>query len=129
MNRKQPFNPRSALARISIWTIINHDFLAGRVRTYIWSASATVLFLSFTGIIPLQIALYLLLFCGLGVMILLWSLIHWRKAILLDIRDEELKQTAHAVMLALIHARQAGQSAVEKQKGFNQRWSKKKSHS
>ena len=129
MNRKQSFTPRSSLARISIWTIINHDFLAGRVRTYVWSASATVLFLSVTGIIPLQIALYLLLFCGLGVMILLWSLIHWRKAILLDIRDEELKQTAHAVMLALIHARQAGQSAVEKQKGFNQRWSKKKSHS
>ena len=34
MNRKQPFNPRSSLARISIWTIINHDFLAARVRTY-----------------------------------------------------------------------------------------------
>ena len=93
---KKILNPRNYLARVSIWTIIHHHFLAGRIRTYVWTASAIVLFLPVAGIISLQVALNILLFCGLSMMILLWSLIRWRKAILLNIKDEELKLAAHA---------------------------------
>ena len=105
MNPKHPYNPPSCLARISVWTIVHHDFLAAQVRIYVWAASAAVLFLSITSLIPLQLALHLLLFCGLGVLILLWALIHWRRSILLAIQDENLKLEAHAAMLSLIHAR------------------------
>ena len=105
MNRKRPFKRHSPLARISIWTITHHDFLAAQIRIYVWCASATVLFLSITGLISLQLALHLLLFCGLGILILLWSLINWRRSILLGIQDDDLKLEAHAAMLSLIHAR------------------------
>ena len=134
MIRKKNVNPRIYMARVSIWTIINHNFLAERIRTYVWTASAIVLFLSVASIISLQVALQLLLFCGLGMMIFLWSLIQWRKAILQNIRDEELKRTAHAAMLALIHSKQAGvkqarHCAAKNQKRPSQRWLKKNSHS
>ena len=105
MNRNRPFKRHASLARISIWTITHHDFLAAQLRIYVWSASATVLFLSITGLISLQLALHLLLFCGLGILILVGSLINWRKAILLGIRDDDLKLEAHAAMLRLIHSR------------------------
>lgn len=120
---------KSFLARISIWTIVNHNFLAARIRIYIWSASATVLFLSVASIIPLHIALYTLLFCGCAILILLWSLISWRKSILLDIRDQALRRTAHAAMLALIHAKQSDRPDMKKQTRFHRRWFNKKSHS
>jgi hypothetical protein len=45
------------------------------------------------------------LFCGLSIMILLWSLIILRKSILLAIRDESLRREAHRAMLTLIHSR------------------------
>lgn len=128
MKRATPSRSRFILARISIWTIINHNFLAERIRTYIWAASATVLFLSIASIVSLQVALYILLFCGCGMLILLWSLIHWRKTILLDIQDAELKQTAHAAMLALIHARQASKRSLENHNRHHHRWLDKKSH-
>lgn len=133
MIRKKPVNPRFSLVRVSIWTIINHNFLAERIRSYVWTASAIVLFLSVAGFFSLQVALQLLLFCGLGMMILLWSLIQWRKAILQNIRDEELKRTAHAAMLALIHSKQAvvkqaRHSTAKNQKRPSQRWLKKNSH-
>jgi ABC-type bacteriocin/lantibiotic exporter with double-glycine peptidase domain len=129
MKRPNPLTFRSILAQASIWTISNHNFLAGQIRIYVWTGSAIVLFLAVPGIIPLHIALYALLFCGLAMLILLWILIQWRKAILLDIQDDKLKQTAHAAMLALIHDRKTGKPAVENQKGLFQRGFKKKSHS
>lgn len=105
MKRASPSAGRSWLARISIWTIVHHDFLAGQIRIYVWTASATVLILSIFRIIPLQTALYILLFCVCAITILLWSLIHWRRSILLKIQDRTLKQRAHLAMLNLIHAR------------------------
>ena len=105
MSPKHPFKHHSSLVRICIWTIVHHDFLAAQIRIYIWAASATVLFMSITSLIPLQLALHLLLFCGLGILILLWSLINWRRSILLGIQDDELKLEAHGAMLTLIHAR------------------------
>lgn len=125
MNRKQPFSPRSFLARISIWTIVHHDFLAAQIRIYVWTASATVLFLSIASLISLQLALYLLLFCGLGIMILLWSLIIWRKSILLHIRDADLRREAHGAMLALIRSRP---EPVEKKRWWQGRHFGKNSH-
>ena len=129
MNRNPRFTTGALLARISIWTVVHHNWLAAQIRVYIWTASAIVLLLSVAGIIPLRIALLVLLFCGLGMMILLGSLIHWRRSILLAIRDAELKQSAHAAMLTLIHSRQAKRPLNENQKQPGGRWKEKKSHS
>lgn len=126
MNPKHPFKRQSSLARISIWTIVHHDFLAAQIRIYVWAASATVLFLSLTGLIPLQLALHLLLFCGLGILILLWSLIYWRRSILLSIRDGDLKLEAHGAMLSLIHSRPC---SFEEKKPVMGRTPRKKRHS
>ena len=96
MKHVNPPPSRSILALASIWTLNHHDFLAGRIQSYVWAASATVLFFSVAGILSLRTALYVILVGGIGMLVLLGSLIHWRKAILLDIRDETLKQAAHA---------------------------------
>jgi hypothetical protein len=129
MNHNLRFTTGAALARISIWTVVHHDWLAAQIRFYIWTASAIVLLLSIAGIIPLQIALVVLLFCGLGMMILLWSLIRWRRSILLAIGDAKLKQSAHAAMLSLIHSRRNKRPVVEDQNRSRRHWLKKKSHS
>jgi uncharacterized membrane protein len=128
MNLTPSFNSGEPLARISIWTIVHHRWLAAQIRFYVWLASATILLLSIASVIPLQTALYALLFSGLGILILLWLLIHWRKSILLAIRDEQLKQAAHAAMLTLIGSRQAGTAATDNPSGPRRRWVKKKSH-
>ena len=44
MNRKSPFDFTCSLARISIWTIVHHNWLAAQIRFYIWCASATMHF-------------------------------------------------------------------------------------
>ena len=126
---KYPFNAGAALARISIWTIVHHDWLAAQTRFYVWCACALILFLSIASVISLQTALYALLVCGLGLLMLLWSLINWRGSILLAIRDEKLKLTAHAAMLNLIHSRQTGRPVVTNRMNPRGRWVKKKSHS
>mgnify|MGYP000153298018 CR=1 FL=1 len=128
MNSNEPFRFKSVLERVSIWTIINHNFLAGQIRIYIWSASATVLFLAVASIIPLHTALYLLLFCGFAIMILLWSLIKWRKAILLDIQNPAMKKTAHAAMLALISSKSSQRNKMKKKTVPHYRWFRRKSH-
>lgn len=129
MNRQPPVPPGALLARLSIWTLVHHDWLAAQIRFYVWTASATILFFSIASIIPLQIALLILLFGGLGTLIVLWSLIHWRKSILLAIRDEALKQLAHTAMLNLINSRQIGRPAIVHRDGPIRRWVKKKHHS
>ena len=128
MNSTKPSKLKSVLARASIWTIINHNFLAGQIRIYVWSASATVLFFAVASIIPLHTALYLLLFCGSAIMILLWWLIRWRKAILLDIQNPEMKKTAHAAMLALIDSKSSRRNKMKKKIVPHYRWFRKKSH-
>jgi hypothetical protein len=121
--------PKFLLARASIWTLINHDFLARQIRYYIWGISAIIFLLVLASIIPLHIALFALIFFGFGTMLLLWTLIHWRKAILLDIRDEKLRRSAHAAMLALIHARQKGKHILDNPHESHPRWFGRKSHS
>jgi hypothetical protein len=128
MNSTKPSKFGSVLARASIWTIVNHNFLAGQVRIYVWSASAMVLFLCVASIIPLQTALNILLFCGCSMMILLWSLITWRKSILLDIQDPELKKIAHAAMLALIYSKESQYNDMKKRTAPLHRWLSGKSH-
>jgi hypothetical protein len=128
MYRHPRLTTGACLARISIWTVVNHNWLAAQIRFYVWTASAIVLLLSVAGIMPLRIALLVLLFSGLGMMILLGSLIHWRKAILLAIGDAELKHSAHAAMLALIHSKRDKRLLVENQKHAIRNWLKKKSH-
>jgi hypothetical protein len=113
------------LARASIWTLKHHDLIAGQIRFYVWSASATVLFLSVASFIPLIAALYIILFCGLFIMILLWSLILWRKSILLAIEDEKLRREAHRVMLTMISSRP---DTIEKRHRWLGRRLSKKSH-
>jgi hypothetical protein len=131
MNSTKPSRPSrfgSVLVRASIWTIINHNFIAGQIRIYLWSASATVLFLAVASIIPLHIALYILLFCGCAMMLLLWALIVWRKAILLDIQNPELRKTAHAAMLALINSKSSRHDKMKKKTVPLYRWFNWKSH-
>ena len=128
MNNAKPSKFKSALARASIWTILNHNFLAGRIRIYVWSAAATVLFLAVASIIPLHTALYILLFCGCAMMALLWSLISWRKAILLDIQNPELKKAAHEAMLMLIHSKASRRDKKKKKTVPLYRWFSRKSH-
>ena len=111
------------LSRASIWTLKHHDLLAGQIRFYVWSASATVLFLSVASLIPLKAALYILLFCGLSIMILLWSLILWRKSILLAIEDEKLRREAHRAMLTMIYSRP--DTLEKRHRWLGRRWSKK----
>jgi hypothetical protein len=113
------------LAKASIWTITHHDFLAGHIRIYVWYASAVLLFLSVAGLVPLKAALTILLICGLSIMIILWTLIVWRKMILLSISDEALKREAHGAMLALIHSRP---DAIKKHKHWLGRHLGRKSH-
>jgi hypothetical protein len=105
MNHAKPSSRRSRLVRISIWTVRHHDFLARQIRIYVWTASALVLMLPIFSIIPLPIALYILLFCICAITILLWFLINWRKAILINIQDPELRQQAYRAMLHLIDAK------------------------
>lgn len=121
MKRAGPKTFQSTLARISIWTIVHHRFLVGRIRIYIWSASATILFLSIARIIPLHTALTTLLFCGCAMLILLWCLINWRKAILLDIDDPALKRTAHAAMLALIKSKECDGATLKNRTAWRHR--------
>jgi hypothetical protein len=128
MNRISSFNSGKPLVRISIWTIVHHQWLAAQFRLYVWLASATLLLLSIASVIPLQTALYALLFSGLGTLIVVWLLIQWRKSVLLSIRDENLKQAAHAAMLALIRSKKAGTSAADGHTGPQRAWAKKKSH-
>ena len=122
MNRKSPFDFTCSLARISIWTIVHHNWLAAQIRFYIWCASATVLFLSLASLIPLPVALMILLVSGMGLLILLWTLIRWRRSILLSIRDQDLRQRAYAAMLALIRSKPDRAAKA----GFPWRWSKRK---
>ena len=124
MKNKPSLDFTSPLARISIWTIIHHHWLAAQIRFYIWCASASVLFLSIANILPLTIALMILLVCGTGMLILLWSLIFWRRSILLSIRDKELKERAYAAMLTLIRSRPNATRST----GFPWRWKKRKLH-
>jgi hypothetical protein len=91
--------------------------------------SATIFILCLASIISLPIALYAMIFFGFGTMVLLWTLIQWRKAILLDIRDEALRRSAHAAMLALIHTRQKRKQVLGNQQGPHPRWFDRKSHS
>lgn len=128
MNSTNPSKFKSVLARASIWTIVNHNFLAAQIRIYLWSASATVLFFAVAGIIPLHTALYLLLFCGSVIMILLWFLITWRKTILLDIQNPELRKSAHAAMLALIHCKTPRHNKMKRKTVPLYRWFSRKSH-
>ena len=122
MNRTPSFNSSVSLARISIWTIVHHQWLVAQIRFYVWLASATLLLLSIAGVITLQTALHGLLFSGLGTLMLVWLLIQWRKSILLAIRDEKLKRAAHAAMLALICSRQAGNRATDNHTGPQRCW-------
>lgn len=96
---------KRSIATVCIWTIRHHDYLVAQIRIYMWSASATVLFLSLAGLIRLETALFSLLFGALSIAILLWTLNEIRRHLLLHIRDPQLKKEAYEAMLAFIQAR------------------------
>ncbi len=85
-----------------IWTIKHHDYLAGQIRIYVWSASATILFLSFANLIHITTALKALLAGSMGIAAFLWIMILWRKERLLKINDPVLRQKAYTAMLELV---------------------------
>jgi len=129
MKHYHPIKRDVVLARISIWTIRYHDLLVAHMRMYVWVATAIILLLTIGGIISLSTPLYALLFCALGIMALLWFLIRWRKAVLLNINDVKLRQIAHAAMLSLIYSRKAHTPPMTKKKSNIRRWLRKVSHS
>jgi hypothetical protein len=92
-------------ARLSIWSIRQHDLIVAHLRVYVWSATATILLLSLGNVISLSTALYGILFSILGLTILIWLLLERRRTILLRIDDAALREEAQVAMLAFIHAR------------------------
>jgi hypothetical protein len=73
---------------------------------YVWSAVFVTLVMAFAQIIPLESALHGILVMGLGIGALLWVFIEWRRTLLLNIEDPELKRKAHEAMLVLIGSRE-----------------------
>jgi hypothetical protein len=92
-------------ARLSIWSIRQHNLLVIHLRIYVWSAAATILLLALGNVISLSTALYAILFIALGLMVLIWLLLERRRTILLRIEDATLRKEAEAAMLAFIDAR------------------------
>jgi hypothetical protein len=128
MTFKQAVTQNTTLARISILTIVHHDRLAAHTRIYVWFASATTLVLTIFGIISLETALYALLWGAVGTGALLGLLIAWRKAILLNIREDALRCAAHEAMLALIRSRKVRHPVPKRRKGHFRRWLEKFGH-
>lgn len=93
-------------AKFCIWTIQQHNYIINRIRLYVWSASATVLFLSLINKIHLQMALHIILFGTISIVVMIWVLLSIRKALLLRINDPELKKIVYEAMLVFISSRE-----------------------
>lgn len=89
-------------ARILIWTIHKQDLIAYHIRLYVYCAVAIILILTLSQKIPLEMALLILLACGLVIGFGLWAAIERRRSWLLGITDPQLKKEIHAVMLAYL---------------------------
>jgi heme exporter protein D len=115
-------------ARLSIWSIRHHDRIVAHLRSYVWSAAATILLLSFANRISLTTALYAILLCSLSLVVLIWLLLERRRTILRGIQDTELRQEAEAAMYAFIHARRERICGKPPNCGFDTSTRKRETH-
>lgn len=99
MTRKDKHSPPSFRVKLCIWSIRNQSWLAGQVRIYIYGATALLAFLALAGAISIETAL-LSAFCGGAIMLaLIWTFIHQRKAMLLSIKNPEVRDQALSAMV------------------------------
>lgn len=103
-NPNSPNHPtRPTIAKLCIWSVRHQTWLAGRLRIYIWAATAVVAFLMFTGFIPLEEGLLALFFCGVSISTAIWLLLKVRRSWLLNIQAPELRQQALNAMINYLH--------------------------
>jgi hypothetical protein len=91
--------------RFWIWTLENHDFIAGHVRVYVWAAVCVLILLCLGGVITAHEVAMSAFAGGALCLGLLYVLIERRRTALRGIADQELKARAHAAMLYLIYRR------------------------
>ena len=92
----------SFAVKLCIWSIRHQSWLAGQIRIYIYSGTALLALLALADVVTIQTAM-LSSFCGGAVLLgLIWTLIQQRKAILLNIREPEVRDQAHRAMLAYL---------------------------
>ena len=88
-----------------LWTIRRQNHISATIRTQLMSAVSVVLLLSILLPIRLETALYIILYTGLTVIGLVWTLIERRRSWLLGIQDPVLKEAAHQAMIAYMRQR------------------------
>jgi len=95
------FHPSIGI-RLSIWSVRNQSWLAGQVRIYVFAGTALIAFLALARVISIETAMFSALCGGLVIAGLIWTLVQWRKAVLLNIEAPEVRQRAHQAMLAYL---------------------------
>jgi len=103
MTRNDKQSTTSFGVKICIWTIRNQSWLAGHVRIYIYAGTALIAFLALAGVISIETAMFSAFCGGTIAMGLIWTFVQQRKAVLLNIREPELRDLAHKAMLAYLH--------------------------
>ena len=99
-NPNSPNHPtHPTIAKLCIWSVQHQTWLAGRLRIYIWGATAVVAFFIFAGVIPLGTGLLALFFCGVSISTAIWLLLKVRRSWLLNIQIPELRQQALTAMI------------------------------
>ena len=92
------------IAKWCIWSIENQTWLAGRLRIYIWGATAVVAFFTYVGIIDLETGLWSVFLSGVAICMVIWLLIRQRKIWLLHIEEPEQRQQALTAMVNYLHS-------------------------
>lgn len=111
MTRNNKPSQHPIAVKLCIWSIRHQAWLAGQVRIYIFCGTVLLAFLALAGVISIQMAMFSS-FCGGTVLLgLIWTLIHQRKAILLNIREPEVREQAHRAMLAYLRQVHNGETA------------------
>ena len=103
MTRNHTPKRHSAAARLCIWSIRRQRWLAGQLRIYLFAGAALVAFLALGGVISIETAIFASFCTGLIVAGLIWTLIHQRKLLLLNLQDNQLRQEALTAMVDYLH--------------------------
>lgn len=103
MTRNEKRSAHSIGVRLSIWSIRHQGWLCGQVRIFIYAATALIAFLALAGMISIETAIFSSVGIGLISMGLIWSLVQHRKAILLKLKEPEVRNQAHQAMLEYLY--------------------------
>ena len=121
MKENTPKETGARMAKFWIWTIRNHDAIAGALRIYMFAAVAMILLLCIGGVIHLKAALVSILFGGLSICALVWIVIENRRTQLYHITDPKLRRQAHEAMMEFIYLRK---NRLDKSKKRKHAWSR-----